>query len=370
MKTRLLTAKDLEAIVSSRGVNRFMDELICELRDGFSRLDAATVNIPVRTGIQYRNPGIGLLEWMPAMTGENKASLKIVGYHPSNPSQYKLPTILSTICIFDTHTGHLTGIFDGTLATAARTGAMSALATDLLCPEACEGIVGLIGCGAQSVTQLHALSRIRTITKVLVFDTDPSAVDSFRDRVSFLPCSLEIKSIEKSQLGELVQNADILCTCTSETPGCGPVFSDGPHKPNLHINAVGSDFPGKTEVPLSVLKRSLLVPDFRQQALAEGECQQLPPEAIACDLHELLASPSRQREGKSRLSVFDSTGHAYADYLAGAYLLASAERLEIGSFVEIECVPPDPRNPYSFLSQTYSASGYSRALGIVATSIT
>lgn len=70
--------------------------------------------------------------------------------------------------------------------------------------------------------------------------------------------------------------------------GKGPVFQDGKVKPWLHINAVGSDFKGKFEIPVSLLKRSTIVPDFLAQAVVEGECQQLQPQEIGPNIVEIV----------------------------------------------------------------------------------
>ncbi len=66
--------------------------------------------------------------------------------------------------------------------------------------------------------------------------------------------------------------ADIICTATSADSGQGPIFEDLALQPWVHINAVGSDFRGKVELPLSLLKRSFVCPDLRIQAMQEGEC--------------------------------------------------------------------------------------------------
>ena len=101
---------------------------------------------------------------MPIYKKGAEVVIKVVGYHPKNPKNFNLPTILSSISSYDTKTGHLMGIADGVLLTALRTGAASAVASELLAkPESTT--LGLIGCGAQSITQLHALSRYSNLKR-------------------------------------------------------------------------------------------------------------------------------------------------------------------------------------------------------------
>ena len=149
-----------------------------DLRD----YDAEQTRIPIRDGFHYTEPTVGLIEWMPLLQLGHMATIKIVGYHPNNPTDRNMPTILSTIGQFDARTGHLIGIVDGTFVTALRTGAASALASNVLASPQSKTL-GLIGAGAQAVTQYHALSRSFEFDDVLIFDTDPGVSATFSDRV-------------------------------------------------------------------------------------------------------------------------------------------------------------------------------------------
>ena len=145
--------------------------------------------------------------------------------------------------------------------------------------------VGLIGCGAQGVSQLHALLRVFDINKVLFYDVGPAATESFPQRISF--ANLDGVQVQSCPLQVLVRSSDIICTATTVEVGKGPVFEDTGCKPWVHINAVGADFPGKTELPTSLLKRSFVCPDFLEQSIKEGECQRLRREDIGPSLAEL-----------------------------------------------------------------------------------
>ena len=185
MRTLLLTETDVQRLLRAVGIDRFMDALIVRLETAFCSVDSAT-EIPVRTGFHYDTPASGLIEWMPIKTPSGPMVIKVVGYHPSNPATHRLPSVISTLFAYDTTTGHLEAVMDGTLLTAMRTGAASAVASRWMArPDSCR--LGLIGCGAQAVTQLHALSRLFTFEQVLIHDIDASAMASLagtRARVS------------------------------------------------------------------------------------------------------------------------------------------------------------------------------------------
>ena len=345
-RTLVLSAADVQEVVGSKGLNTFMDELIVRLEQAISSYSPENTDIPARSGFSYEQPTSGLIEWMPVYENGKDVVLKLVGYHPSNPEVLGFPTILSSIFTFDTKSGHLESIVDGVLLTALRTGAASAVASRFLAKQDSETL-GLLGCGVQGVTQFHALSRIFDIKTVLVFDTDPRALDSFEERVSVFEHGARIK---RASIEEIVQSSDIISSATSIDIGAGPLFGDIKCLPHLHINAVGSDFPGKTELPIEYLRRSLVCPDFYDQAVKEGECQKLDPEEIGPSLSEIASSASAFESHQERMTVFDSTGWALEDRVAAQFALDSARQLGIGEMMAIESMPIDCKNPYEFIS--------------------
>lgn len=342
MQTRILSADDTRALVRRVGLDALMDQLIQDLEEAIHGYDPDHTEIPVRAGFDYELPAPGLLEWMPACNG-SKVTVKIVSYHATNPVRRGLPTVISTISAYEVGTGHLLGVVDGTLLTALRTGAASALASRVLAaPDS--RTLGLIGCGAQAVTQLHAISRSFPIDKVLVYDSDPDVAASFPARVAFMNLEVEI-----ADLDHVVGEVDILCTATSVDPGAGPVLQEQATQPWLHVNAVGSDFPGKLELPASLLRRAFVTTDFPEQAMKEGECQQLAGSEIGPSLSDLIREPERYRDVRQQLSVFDSTGWALEDQVVMDLFMRHARDLGLGSEIEIEHVSPDPHDPYGDL---------------------
>jgi len=234
---------------------------------------------------------------------------------------------------------------DGVLLTALRTGAASAVASKYLANPKSK-ILGLIGCGAQSVTQLHALSRIFDFQKVMIYDVNRSAMLSFQERCKVLNLSI---IFEFSTIEEIVPVADIITTATSIAVGEGPLFENLPTKSHLHINAVGADFPGKVEIPLDYLEKSFVCPDFIGQAVLEGECQQLTNEQIGADWTKVAQYPSTYTPIQNQRSVFDSTGWALEDYVVMELFKKYATILNVGQLVEIEYIPEDNKNPYHFV---------------------
>ncbi|WP_233595391.1 MULTISPECIES: ornithine cyclodeaminase family protein [Corallococcus] len=339
--TWLLTQADLRRLVGAVGVDNLMDEVIHDLTEALRGFDAERIDVRKREGFALEHAGrTGVLEWMPVMRRGETVTIKVVGYNPDNPAEHGLPTIIATNSVYDCRTGHLQVVVDGVFATALRTGAASAVASQILArPDS--RVLGLVGCGAQAVTQLHALSRVFTLERVLVFDTDKDVERSFAQRVAFLHLDVRRVSLE-----ELEAQSDIICTATSVAVGAGPVITGQGLKPHVHINAVGSDLPGKTELPRSFLEDSLVCPDFLPQAVVEGECQQLPRERIGPELVSLVQAPEKYEDWRGRSTVFDSTGLALEDQVVTQTLLRHARRLGLGTRVDLESLSNDVMDPY------------------------
>lgn len=341
--TLVIGRDDVAAVIAAVGLDRLMDQMIEALTHAMVTFDASATQVRTRDGFHYAEPDIGLIEWMPVMQSGESTTIKVVGYHPGNPKSRQLPTILATISVYDTGTGHLRGVVDGTFLTALRTGAASAVASRALARPSSR-CLGMVGCGAQSVTQIHAMVRTFPIEQVLVYDNEPAAVASLPQRIGrFLPPGVEVKAVP---LELLMQTADIVCTATSIGIGEGPLFQDLPTKPWLHVNAVGSDFAGKYELPVELLRRALVSPDVLDQAVMEGECQVLAAEEIGPTLAHVAAHTESYRSWQDALTVFDSTGWALEDQVAARILMEHAARLGLGTSIAIEDIGTDPLDPY------------------------
>ena len=347
-KTLLLTKKDINSILNEYGVDKVMDDLIHKLDLAIQEYDPSNIHIPIRDGFNYTTPLTGLVEWMPVYQKGKDVVIKIVGYHPNNPAKFNLPTILSTISTYDTSTGHLKSLIDGVLLTALRTGASSAVITKVLAhPDS--KTLGLIGAGAQAVTQLHALSRMFDLEKVLIYDIDQATMASFESRIESLNLNCQIIH---SDIKSIVEQSDIICTETSIDVGAGPLFDNINSKPHVHINAVGSDFPGKVEIPLSLLKESKVIPDFLDQALIEGECQRLDQEYIFDDWVKILKNRKDYTHLQNERTVFDSTGWALEDFVVSNLFTSYAAQKGIGALMEIENLSTDVKNPYASVNHS------------------
>lgn len=332
---------ELTTVLEAVGRDTLMDTMIERLHEALVDAVGGLNGTPAREGFQRGRDDSGVLEWMPHHDPGRSVTIKIVAYTPSNPDAVGLPTILGTLTRFDDVTGGLVAVSDGVLLTALRTGAASAVASRILAsPDS--RVIGLVGAGAQAVTQLHALSRVFELDRVLVYDINPDHAKSFLDRVAFLGLDVRLANVR-----EIEESCDIICTATSVPIGEGPVLPGVAVRPHAHLNAIGSDLPGKTELPVRLLRRALVCPDHIQQARREGECQQLRDTDIGPDLLTLCAHPDRAVAYRQRLTVFDSTGFALEDHVALDIILEYAAKLGVGHRVQVEFAPANALDPYA-----------------------
>lgn len=343
-ETLLLDKEDIAAMIRECGLERFYALLMERLEQGFRDFAEGRITVPARHAFSF---GTGSVESMPAADAAHFA-VKVVNTHPANPAQ-GLPTVLAVGMLVDGATGVPLMITEGTLLTALRTAAASALATNYLARKNAASL-GIIGTGAQALPHLHALSLVRDIGQVYAYDIDARAASDFRNTAARLGFSVEIRKPKE------VCTADIVVTATTSRT---PVVRTAWIHNGTHINAVGGDAPGKTELDRALVARSKLVVDFIGQAVCEGEAQQVGAAGIHADLASILSGKKKGRLSDKEITVFDSVGFALEDLVA--YKLAYALACEAGIGRRIALAPlRHPKNRYASLLGALGAEGDSR----------
>jgi ornithine cyclodeaminase len=288
---------------------------------------------------------VGVIELMPISDGRDY-SFKYVNGHPKNTSKGLL-TVTAFGVLADVETGYPRVLSELTLTTALRTAAMSALAAQWMARSSSR-VMALIGNGAQSEFQAIAFHHMLGVRVLRLYDTDPRATEKLIRNLAALSLhGLEIEHC--SSTAEAVRGAHIITTVTADKRNA-TVLTPEMIRPGMHLNAVGGDCPGKTELHIDILKRpdARIVVEFEPQSRTEGEVQQLEPSAEVIEFCDLVSGSVRARENDGQVTIFDSVGFALEDFSALRYL----ERLNRetgGSAVEIDLLPTlaDPKNLFS-----------------------
>ena len=286
---------------------------------------------------------VGVIELMPIADAAQFA-FKYVNGHPSN-HRHGLPTVLAFGVLADVATGAPRLLSELTLTTAIRTAAMSALAARTLARPGSR-CMALIGNGAQSEFQALAFRDLVGVRELRLFDTDPAA--SARLATNLAGMGLEVRLCAST--AEAVRGADIVTTVTADKTNA-TILTPGMIEPGMHINAVGGDCPGKTELHHGVLEAATVFVEYEPQSRVEGDIQQMPADFPVTEFWQVLAGQRPGRSHAAEVTVFDSVGFALEDYAALAFMRDTAAELGIGDVIELVPQSADPKNLFGVLRE-------------------
>ncbi len=338
--TKIITIPDVEKLIAQHGMQTFFRDLIGYLREDFLYWDKFH-KIP-RIAAHVPN---GIIELMP-IWDDRFFSYKYVNGHPNNTESGHL-TVVALGCLADIATGYPFLLSEMTLLTAIRTAATSALASDLLARRDATTMT-IIGLGSQSEFQVLAHLAVRPIDTIRYFDLDPHAMERFRNNMK--ECGLQL--IECRTAEEAVKGGEIITTATAAV-GHQEVVKDAWVLPGMHINGIGGDSPGKTELSLATLKRARIFIEFLPQTQMEGEIQRLTPEErsqhIGGELWELISNRKKGRQSEEEITLYDSVGFALEDYSTLRLVHDLTKKYNLGNDFPIIPKLSDPKNLISLL---------------------
>ena len=334
--TRYLGFDDLLQIVQRLG----LPACIAGVADQIERAFRRWPDFDKSARLASHSPG-GVIELMPVADAETYA-FKYVNGHPLNTAA-GLPTVMAFGVLADVATGVPRLLSELTLTTAIRTAAMSAVAARALArPDA--SVMALIGNGAQGEFQALAFRDLVGVRELRLFDTDPAATAKLVANLQGQGLALTACN----SVAEAVCGADIVTTVTADKRNA-TVLTPDMLVPGMHVNAVGGDCPGKTELHPGVLQQAAVFVEYAPQTRIEGDIQQMPADFPVTELWQVLTGERPGRLDAAQLTVFDSVGFALEDYAALCFVRDAAERLGIGSTLALMPQTVDPKDLYGLL---------------------
>jgi ornithine cyclodeaminase len=333
----------IQQLVARRGVARFMEELAGEIEADFLRWSAFD-----KSPRHATHSPVGVIELMPASDGRLYA-FKYVNGHPKNTA-VGLLTVTAFGVLADVQTGYPLLLSELTVTTALRTAATSALAARRMArPDS--RVMALIGNGAQSEFQAIAFHRMLGIRQVRLYDTDAGATDKLERNLARLRLA-DLEVVRCASSAAAVQGADIITTVTADKRNA-TILTPEMVTAGMHVNAVGGDCPGKTELHPDILSRAdaRVVVEYEPQTRIEGEIQQMPADFPVIELAQVLAGHSPGRASDREVTIFDSVGFALEDFSALRYLLRIHHE-ERGGEQQVDLVPDleDPKDLFGLLA--------------------
>lgn len=142
---------------------------------------------------------------------------------------------------------------------------------------------------------------------------------------------------------EAVRGADIVTTVTADK-AYATIITPDMLEPGMHLNGVGGDCPGKTELHADVLRAASVFVEYEPQTRIEGDIQQLPADFPVADLWRVLAGQIKGRRDANEITVFDSVGFALEDYSVLRYVLRQSREHDIGATVRLVPEAEDPKD--------------------------
>ncbi|UTH50235.1 ornithine cyclodeaminase (plasmid) [Loktanella salsilacus] len=284
---------------------------------------------------------VGVIELMPTSDGQ-VYGFKYVNGHPKNTAE-GLQTVTAFGLLANVQTGYPVLLSEMTLLTALRTAATSALVAKYLAPEGAD-TMALIGNGAQSEFQATAFRAICGVTKLRLYDIDPAATQKVLRNLS--DQGFELTACSSAQ--EAIEGAQIITTCTADKQ-YATILTDNMVGAGVHINAIGGDCPGKTELHKDILSRADVFVEYPPQTRIEGEIQQMPADFPVTEMWEVITGKAKGRRDARQITLFDGVGFATEDFSALRYLRDQLESTGLYEALDMIADPDDPRDLFGMV---------------------
>ncbi|WP_340243619.1 ornithine cyclodeaminase [Sulfitobacter pontiacus] len=285
----------------------------------------------------------GVIELMPTSDGE-VYGFKYVNGHPSNTAD-GLQTVTAFGLLANVANGYPVLLSEMTMLTALRTAATSAVVARLLAPKGAH-VMAMIGNGAQSEFQTLAMKAIVGIDEVRLYDIDKDATAKCAANLQ----GLGIKVVPCDTAEEAMLGAQIVTTCTADKQ-YATILTDNMVGSGIHINAIGGDCPGKTELAPAILHRAGIFVEYPEQTRIEGEIQQLEPDHPVTEIWQVLTGQAQGRSDDKQITLFDSVGFAIEDFSALRYVRDQIKATDLFDPLDLLADPEDPRDLFGMLQR-------------------
>ena len=255
--------------------------------------------------------------------------LKAGGYWPHNLERRNLVNHQSTVFLFDPETGRPTAMVGGTLLTALRTAAASAVSIRHLAREDA-AVLGMVGAGHQAAFQLRAALEQRSFERVIGWNLHPEMLPRLAAVAE--EAGLPFEAVELDGL----RAADVIVTITSSF---APSLMAGHVAPGTHVACMGTDTVGKQEVEAALMATAKVFADEVEQAVTLGEAQHAVAQGLLArgdivPIGDVIRGTHPGRRDADEITLFDGTGVGLQDLAVAAAAVRLAR--ERGVVAEIE----------------------------------
>ena len=334
-----VSVENMMRLVHHVGIETFLTELAHHIEADFKRWPEFDKSPRVASHV----PG-GVIELMP--TADNALyGFKYVNGHPKN-TRTGHQTVTAFGVLSEVATGYPVLLTEMTVLTALRTAATSALVARHLAPKDAS-VMAMIGCGAQCEFQAMAFRALCGINRLRLYDLDPKAIDKASR-------NLTAQGFEVTRCGsgqEAVEGAQVITTCTADKQ-YATILTDNMVGAGQHINAIGGDCPGKTELHRDILLRAEIFVEYPEQTRIEGEIQALDADHPVTELWQVMRGEAPGRRDAKQITLFDSVGFAIEDFSALRYVRDKVQGTSFAEPLDMLADPDDPRDLFGMLTRS------------------
>jgi len=333
-----VSVDDMMKIVNTIGPAKVMADVAAYMEADFLRWESFDKTPRVAAHSEE-----GVIELMPTSDGETYG-FKYVNGHPANMARgYQTVTAFGVLARVDN--GYPVLLSEMTVLTALRTAATSAVAAKHLAPKGAR-TMAMIGNGAQCEFQALAFREVLGIDTLRLYDIDTHATTKTMRNLS--DSGFKLTACGSAQ--EAVTGAEIITTCTADKQ-FATILTDNMVGSGKHINAIGGDCPGKTELHRDILLRSDIFVEYPPQTRIEGEIQQLHQDHPVTELWRVIAGKATGRHSADQITLFDSVGFATEDFSALRYIHDQLAHTGHYALLDMLADPDDPRDLFGMLKR-------------------
>jgi len=337
LKTKYIDLPTMAKYLKSVGAETVIKRLVPYLEEDYKRWNDFD-KVP---RMAHHSP-VGVIELMPI--GDSKTySFKYVNGHPENP-KHNFLTVMAIGVLAEVCTGFPLLLSELTLTTAVRTAATSVMAAKYLAKPNPKKMA-LIGNGCQSEFQALGFHHILGVEEIYCYDVDPAATDKLMDNLKDVK---GLKLIKCSSTKEACKGVDIITTITADKKNAIIITPDMV-EPGMHMNAVGGDCPGKTELDSKVLFMGDVYVEFEPQSRIEGEIQHMDDNFKVTEIWNVIKTGKPINRKPDEITIFDSVGFALEDFSILRLMYDIAKDENVGIPQELVPVLKNPKNLYGML---------------------
>jgi ornithine cyclodeaminase len=333
-----VSVDNMMRLVHRVGIETMLRELTDRIEEDFRRWES--FDKTPRVASHSRD---GVIELMPTSDG-TIYGFKYVNGHPKNVAS-GLQTVTAFGLLAEVASGYPVLLTEMTLLTALRTAATSAMAARHLAPKGAR-TMAMIGNGAQAEFQALAMKAVVGIEAVRLYDIDPVATEKTRRNLQ--GSGLSVTACSTAQAA--VEGAEIITTCTADKQ-FATILTDNMVGRGVHLNAIGGDCPGKTELHRDILLRADTFVEYPPQTWIEGEIQQMDRDYPITELWRVVTGQVPGRRDARQIKLFDSVGFAIEDFSALRYLRERIAGTDLYQNLDMIADPDEPRDLFGMLQR-------------------